>query len=164
MKCSAIMPARRRQLRLQVAKDGILELQRFTVHLRYVRRADGLTAAVHQPFALKRLRVAWAIRCFCAFPKGMEAHVREGSNPSDARVVDTLAMGERAWRFCARPGEALPFGVAEVPLPGGLEVVSDQTQGRYDRLEVRDDRVAFFFTAMSEGATEALMQNDIDMA
>ena len=71
------------------------------------------------------------------------------------RVVRQIARGEKILvRLQINAREALEYIHVEDPIPAGCEVVNDRDDrfsGSFERKEVRDEKVVFFFTKLAKG-------------
>lgn len=176
----ALGPAERRVVlsgdRLKPGKNELVLTKegsgapRWTARLRYLRAVDQrqdpkspTVAAAGTTLRVGRDLVAWDD------PRRPRAYPGQASilKPSAAppATVEKAARGEplglrvRVEALAGQEG-SLPYALVEVPLPGGVEVVDPSeaplavSGARCDRLEVKDDRLALFFSALPAGATE----------
>lgn len=168
----ALGPAERRVVlsgdRLKPGKNELVLVKegsgapRWTARLRFLRALDPKKPAVVAAGATLRVArdlVAWDDpRRARAYP-GQASILKPSAAPP--ATVERAARGEQlGLRVRVEATEGLPYALVEVPLPGGVEVVDPSeaplvvSGARCDRLEVKDDRLALFFSALPAGATE----------
>ena len=141
-------------LELRLSRQGA-GAPRYVVELSWVRRGLPAEGAPGALLAVERRLIPGEDPRRTRAYAHLSAIVRGGSAASQA--VDTLVTGERAWlEVSLTAREALPFAVAEVPLPAGVELLRDHTEGRVpDRLEAWDDRLVLFWSGLPAGGTTA---------
>lgn len=142
------------KLELRLLREGA-GTPRYVAELSWVRRGLPAEGARTGLLALERGLIAGEAEGRArAFPH-LDS-ILEGGAGVTPRALETLSVGQRAWLTLALEArEDLPFAVAEVPLPAGVEVLTDHVEGEApDRLEAWDDRLVLFWSALPAGRLE----------
>ncbi len=142
---------------LRITKEGSGNL-RYTIVVEAVRAAVKIPAAGNL-IAVTRKYVRWIPPVPERDQKGrpltpgwsvLDPSARPGF--ADEEPLSELASGERVVvRVAVTLREPVAYAIVEDRLPAGLEPLSDGAIGAYERYEARDDRVAFFASALGAG-------------